>query len=223
MNLSKTILWLTTTLALPLVAMATPTIKIISPTKAPTTNGLLNASGTAAGGIAAVYYSFNGGDWTPAAGTNSWSVEGLALMPGSNTFLAYAVGTNAVASHTNKVIATYVVDVPLTIMTNGFGKVSPNYDGKLLQIQKAYTLSAIPAKGFGFAGWTGSVTNGSPKLKFAMDSNLTFIANFVDIKRPACVITFPAVKHSVSNATITVTGRASDNVGVYAVTLQIND
>src|SRR6266567_2351843 len=118
MNLSKTIPWLTTTLALQFAAVATPTIKIISPTKAPTTNGVLNASGTAAGGIAAVYYSFNGGDWTNAMGTTNWSVAGLALTPGSNTFLAYAFGTNATVSHTNKVIATFVVDVPLTIMTN---------------------------------------------------------------------------------------------------------
>jgi hypothetical protein len=207
----------------PLFTVAAPAVKIISPTKSPTTNGVLNASGTAKSttGIAAVYYSFDGGAWTAADGITNWSASNLALTAGANTFSAYAVDTNDVASKTNTVVFTYVVKVPVSVSTNGTGSVSIK-DGALLQIGKTYKLSAKAAKGFGFTGWTGSVTSNTPKLSFVMASNTTFTANFSDTARPLCVITFPAVKHSVSNSPITVTGRASDNVGVTSLAYQLN-
>ena len=47
-----------------------------------------------------------------------------------------------------------------------------------------------------------------------MASNLGFIANFRDVKRPVCVITSPAVNLKMTNLVITAAGKASDNVGV---------
>jgi uncharacterized repeat protein (TIGR02543 family) len=208
---------------MPLFTIAAPAVKITSPTKSPTTNGLLNASGTVKSktSIAAVYYSFDGGAWTAADGTTNWSAANLVLTAGANTFSAYAVDTNAIASKTNTVTFTYVVKLPISISTNGAGSVTIK-DGAFLQIGKTYKLSAKAAKGFGFTGWTGSLTTNSAKLSFVMTSNATFTANFADTARPLCVITFPAVKHTVTNSPIIVTGRASDNVGVESLAYQLN-
>ena len=208
----------------PIVAFAVPTIKITTPTKAPTTNGVLNAAGTAKSTvpIASVQYSLNGGIWTPASGTTNWSAPGLALVPGPNTFSAFAADTNNSLSKTTTVSFFYVVNVPIQVLTNGSGTATPIKNGALLTIGKTYKISAKAAKGFGFDGWTGSITNPSSKLSFVMASNLSLTANFSDITRPVCVITYPAVRHSVSNSPITVTGGASDNLGVTAVNYQLN-
>jgi uncharacterized repeat protein (TIGR02543 family) len=207
----------------PLFTVGAPAVKIISPTKSSTTNGVLNASGTAKSTtpVAAVYYSFDGGAWTLATGTTNWSVPGLLLTAGANTFSAYAVDTNDVASKTNTVGFTYVVKLPISLSTVGKGSISLA-NGALLQIGKTYKLSAKAAKGFSFKGWTGSITNNSSKLSFLMTSNTTFTANFADTARPLCVIIFPAVKHTLTNSPIVVTGRASDNVGVTSLAYQLN-
>jgi hypothetical protein len=212
-------------IGLPLIVdAAAPSVKITTPTKSPTTSGTLNAAGTAKSAIpiAAVFYSFNGGAWTLATGTTAWSTPGLVLTAGANTFSAYAVDTNSVASKTNTVVFTYVVMAPISLLINGSGTVTPIQNGALLEIGNTYKLSAKAAKGFGFAGWSGGVNSDSSKLSFVMASNLVITANFADITRPLCVVTFPSVKQSVSNSPIVITGRASDNVGVAGVAYQLN-
>jgi uncharacterized repeat protein (TIGR02543 family) len=214
------------TFALPLIVdgAAVPTIKITSPTKASTTSATLTAAGTAKSTIpiSAVLYSFNGSAWTFANGTTNWSVPGLTPKAGANVFSAVAIETNSVASKTNTVVFTYIVNQPIAVSTTGGQGTVTLANGAQLQIGKTYKISAKAAKGFGFTGWTGSLTNSSSKLSFVMASNLTLTANFTDNSRPLCVITFPAVKHSVSNSPITVTGRASDNQGVTSVAYQLN-
>src|SRR5690242_8429599 len=104
----------------PLAGLAVPAIKITAPTKAPTTNGVLNASGTVKSTvpIASVQYSLNGGAWTPADGTTNWSAPGLALAPGPNTFSAFAMDTSNGVSKTNTVSFMYIVNVPIEPLTN---------------------------------------------------------------------------------------------------------
>lgn len=204
---------------------AKPTVTVTAPKKnLQTTNGTVNATGTAKDNVAvaAVYYQFNGGAWAPANGTTNWSVTNLSLVPGTNTIRVYAVDTSTNYSTTNTVIFTYVVKVPITVQTNGSGTVTPNYNGQSLQIQKTYKMMAKAAKGFGFVNWTGSTNTASSKLTFLMASNLIYTANFADNARPALAIIFPAVKHSVSNSPITSTGKASDNVGVAVVYYRLN-
>lgn len=231
--------------ALPLLAgAAAPTVKITTPTKSPTTNGVLTAAGTTTGVEPITnYYSFDGGAWTQATGGNTWSVSGLILTAGSNTFSAYAQDATGTASRTNTVAFIYVVNVPVVIETNGEGTVTPIHNGESLEIGKKYTMTAKADKGFAFTNW--DVYSGLPvvtslaaspnrvvstllyvtntaRLSFTMASNLTFVANFRDSTRPVCIITYPAAKQSVSNSPITVTGKASDNVGVTTVNYQLN-
>ena len=70
---------------------------------------------------------------------------------------------------------TYVVMTPLILQTNGWGSVSPNLDGRLLEIGRAYTVRAIPGPGQAFAGWNGALSPW-PVLKFIMQSNLVLAA-----------------------------------------------
>jgi hypothetical protein len=52
-----------------------------------------------------VLYQVNGGDWTSAASTNSWTdwTANVMLQPGANTVQAYAVNAWGDASRTNVV------------------------------------------------------------------------------------------------------------------------
>jgi hypothetical protein len=55
-----------------------------------------------------------------------------------------------------------------------------------------------------------------------MASNLTFTANFVDVQKPLVIVTYPPVNKKVTNALLSVAGKARDNVGVDSVSYQLN-
>ena len=67
----------------------------------------------------------------------------------------------------------------LTIVTNGSGTVTPNLMKQKLTVGKTYTLTATPAAGQVFAGWTGDIISSSQKLTFLMRSHLVVQANFI--------------------------------------------
>ena len=87
-------------------------------------------------------------------------------------------------------------------------------------------MTAKPDKGFGFVNWTdglGNVITNGATLKFIMASNLTFLANFVDITKPTLSITNPIKSgEKWSNAVFTVSGKARDNVAVSNVLVSLN-
>ena len=69
---------------------------------------------------------------------------------------------------------------PYTIATNGNGTVSPaSLNGRVLQAGKTYTVTAKPATGYVFAGWTISIVSSTPTLKFTMQPGLALQANFI--------------------------------------------
>src|SRR5205823_4460799 len=70
--------------------------------------------------------------------------------------------------------------------------------------------------------WTGSAYANTAKLAFVMQSNLTFTANFEDVKRPVNIITYPHVNQHITNAVIAIAGKARDNVQIAAVWYQSN-
>jgi uncharacterized repeat protein (TIGR02543 family) len=130
--------------------------------------------------VAAVYFSLNGADWQLASTADFWAdwTTNVTLIPGNNTVMAAAVDTSGNTAYTGKINFDYVVTNILTVATNGNGKVSPDYNGKWLQIGKTYKMKATPVKGYEFVEWTGSQTNMNPTLSFIMASNLTFTATF---------------------------------------------
>jgi hypothetical protein len=68
---------------------------------------------------------------------------------------------------------------PLTIVIHGQGTVSPDLNGQALIVGNSYTITAAPAAGFAFSGWTGGLTASEARLTFTMQPNLVLEANFV--------------------------------------------
>ncbi len=202
-----------------------PTLAITSPARnARLTNAVATAAGTAKDNVqvAAVWCQLNTNDWQQAAGTTNWSVPDLALLPGPNVLRAYAVDTSGNYSVTGSVSFTYVVMAPVAVHVVGLGKVSPNYDGKWLEIGKSYKMSASAASGFKFHDWSGSLVTNTSTLNFIMASNLSFTATFVDVKRPVDVLLLPKANQVVNSAVVDLTGKATDNFGVQTVWYQMN-
>jgi len=76
-------------------------------------NSLLLAAGAVEDNVAVdgVYYQLNGGAWTVATPSNSWSnwTASSVLHPGANTFSAYAQDSSGSSSRTNTVVFNYNV------------------------------------------------------------------------------------------------------------------
>ena len=207
---------------------AAPTNQIVAPV-----NGLLwsNASFTITGkaadnvGVSNVFYSLNGSPWTGADSTNgytNWSAV-VTLTPGTNTIQAYAIDYSGHVSLTNSARIIHILSAVLTVNVGPGGTVVTNYNGRLLQIGKVYSMTAKTNTGFGFAGWTGSIVTNTPKLTFVMDSNLVFNANFTDIQPPTNQITAPVSGLRWSNSVITITGKSHDDLSVSNVFVSVNN
>jgi hypothetical protein len=210
-----------------------PTLSLsISSSVLQVSNAAFTVYGTAGDNVAVatVVYSLNQSGWSSAATTNGWTnwTAPVILLPGTNTFAAYAVDTSGNVSLTNKATLVYVVSATLAVSTNGLGYLYPNDNGALLQVGKNYAITATPGAGFMFTNWTGGtnlplgfITN-KATVQFSMVSNLMLQANFLDVQRPVLSITNLASGQRVSNAVFTVRGRASDNWAVSNVWLQLN-
>jgi len=206
---------------------APPLVSITAPkTGAKWSNDVYAVTGTVtpvSAGISGVFVSDNDGGWNTAQRSNTNWNEEISLTAGSNSIAAYAVDTNGVASKTNTVTLIYVPRAILTLNIVGEGTVSPDYSNSLLTVGGHYTMTATPAKGFGFYFWNvgGSMTS-SETVKFTMASNLVITANFKDITPPMVTITSPKAGGKYTNTVIQVAGTASDNVGVTDVEVLIN-
>lgn len=178
--------------------------------------------------VANVFYSLNGEGWNDAVTANGWTnwSAAVTLTPGTNTIAAYAVDPGGLASSTNTFKFVYVVTNQLQIRAIGRGTISPNYSNAWLVIGRNYSMKATALTGFTFAGWADGgrniVTNGAT-LKFAMMSNLVFVANFHDTVKPTISITAPTAGQHTTNALATVVGKASDNWQVAGVWYQLNN
>jgi hypothetical protein len=208
-----------------------PTITITSPkTGTKTSNEVVNVTGTAKDNVAVadVQVSVDGGDWTNATSLNDWTnwTFSADLVSGTNTISAYAVDSSGNNSTTDTVKLVYIVTAMLVVATNGDGTISPDYNGKELVLGDNYSMTAKPAKGFGFEEWTDATddlltTNAT--LKFDMSPGMEFIAYFVDVTKPTISITSPKNNAKVTGSAVTVTGKAADNVGVTSVWYQLNN
>jgi uncharacterized repeat protein (TIGR02543 family) len=190
------------------------------------TSASFTASGVASdnAGVANVYYSLNGSGWSSASTANGWAnwTANVTLTPGTNTLQAYAMDSSGNVSATNTVKFIHVLKAVLTVNDTVGGKISPNYNGKLLQIGESYSMTAKAEKGFAFTNWTGSVTTNGAKLEFTMASNLTFTANFVDIAPPTLSIESPRSRQHLDSSVFTLIGNAKDNVAVAEVYYSLN-
>ncbi len=183
---------LTSSNATILVDQKNPTITISSPgAGARLTNGTVNVVGKASDDtqVAAVFYQINGSSWTPTTGASNWTAS-VNLTAGSNWFRVYSVDGVGNHSTTNSLAITFVVDLPLTLITNGLGGITGKTNGTMLEIGKVYTVTATPKAGQVFSNWVGSVVSGTAILSFVMQSNMVLQANFIPNPFPPAAGTY---------------------------------
>lgn len=199
-----------------------PTVAIKGPPRNATLTAFptnLTGSADACAGVAAVYFQINNGPVRTATGTNRWTafLEADDLLPGTNTVCVWCVDTRGGESGQRCQKYFRQVLAPLMVLTNGPGKVTPDYNGQLLALGRGYTLTAMPAAGHLLSNWirfspSGTFTNTGAKLTFRMETNLVVNANFVT--NP-----FIAAKGTYSGLFFEANGVRHDSSGFFDLTL----
>jgi hypothetical protein len=164
-------------------------------------------------GVSNVWYRHNGGAWALAQGLNPWAVS-LQLDQRTNTFQVCAEDGARNRSATSSVSFLRFVTALMVARSSGQGTLSPNYNGKMLELGKSYTMTAAAKPGCVFTGWTddGGVTvTNKATVSFVMRPNLVLQANFLDLQKPMLTITSPANGARFNTAVATVRGTVSDN------------
>ncbi|MFM1767990.1 MAG: hypothetical protein RJA22_519 [Verrucomicrobiota bacterium] len=126
-----------------------------------------------------VWHQVNGGAWTPAVRVGDGWEAAVAWAAGTNVVRAYAVDPSGNVSATNRLAVFVVVPWPLDLAVEGEGRLAPDLRGAVLEVGRGYAVNAVPAPGFLFLNWVGSVTSSQPRLAFVMQSNLVLRANFI--------------------------------------------
>jgi uncharacterized repeat protein (TIGR02543 family) len=165
----------------------TPTLTILTPASgAQVAVGQASLTGTTGGGTPAatvvfrVENSAGTGAFQVAGGVTAWSGTAAGLVPGPNTLRVRSLDSS------NKVLVEktrgilYAVPSPLAVSVTGIGTVTPGFAGTTQRdLGVGYTVTATPAAGFLFNGWTGSATARSAALSFVMAAGTNLTANFV--------------------------------------------
>jgi hypothetical protein len=216
------------------VATAKPTVSIANLKAGQSfTNAAFTVSGAAASsaGISNVLFSLNQGAWSGTTSSNQWTnwTAAVTWIPGTNTFSVAAVDNSGSFSATNNVKVFYSVTTALTVVINGDGSVSPNYNGQPLVIGKGYSMKAAAGKGtqkgYGFRNWTdgnNNVLTTAATVKFLMASNLTFAANFGYTGKPTISVTSTTTNSDGYPADFVIHGTTSGTVAVTNVYYQLN-
>ena len=207
------------------VDLAPPTVTITAPAAYARFNEsaiLIQGTATDAAGIDSVECQLNSGSWIAASGTTAWSVL-VNLAPGTNVIRIRCFDSSF---NESTMAARTFVFAPIsgfTLLVSGAGAVSPNLNGQALEVGSAYTVTATPAAGYTFLGWSGAASGTSPVLNFTMQSNLVVQANFADLNAPNIAFSSPANNAKFTNSSVTFTGTATDGAGLARVEVQVND
>jgi hypothetical protein len=162
----------------------------------------VNNNAPASATLGAIHYAgvliqINGGVEEVAQETIDWSITNVPLVPGANVITAQSISVQSTNLETASLPATrtvfYATNPPsplirsrLTLLTNGDGRITGQTNNASLEINKVYTVKAVPVGNWVFTNWSsGTNTNslsflpGSASLSFLMSSNLILQANFI--------------------------------------------
>src|SRR5436309_3424143 len=113
--------------------------------------------------------------------------------------------TNVTDNHT--IEASFAIDThSLTVNTVGQGSVAKNPDQASYDHGSTVQLTATPATGWHFAGWSGAATGTTNPLSVTMDGDKTVTATFA-------INTYTITASAGANGTITPSGAVSVNHG----------
>ncbi len=164
-----------------------PTLSIASPlTNAALTVPQVTVSGTSGGAPVAarvqvrVENAAGVGAYVNASGAGSWSVPVPGLTAGSNTLRVRSVAADGQTLVELTRVVRHVVSKGLDVAVVGSGTVSAGFLGtSQRELDATFTITATPATGWLFSGWTGGVTSMSAKLTLKMIEGLTLTAHFI--------------------------------------------
>jgi len=102
------------------------------------------------------------------AGVQS-SVLTLSALSTNDAVTYWAVVANDAGSITSRVATLSIKLVsPIRVRLVGSGKVVPDYDGRVLEIGKRYSITTTPSTGWVFGGWSGTTNYSDSSLVFTM-------------------------------------------------------
>ena len=224
-----------------------PTVSISSPSNGQTfTTATITVSGTASDnvGISKVEVKVGSGSWQLASGTTSWS-KSVSLSPGSNTIYAKATDTSgnpssqasvtvnynppdttsptvSISSPSNgQTFTTATITVSGTAWDNvGVSKVEVKVGSGSWQLASGTTswsksVSLSPGSNTIYAKATDM--SGNPSSQASVTATYTP----PDTTPPTVSISYPSNGQTFTTSAITVTGTASDNVGVSKVEVKV--
>jgi uncharacterized protein YkwD len=113
------------------------------------------------------------------AGAAAWSGVATDLAPGANTIRIRSLdGAGAVLSEATRSVR-YLVLRPLIVSASAGGTVTSSFLGTTSrEVGRTYTITATPAAGYLFQGWSGSVSSNKATLTFTMREGFNLTANF---------------------------------------------
>jgi hypothetical protein len=108
----------------------------------------------------------------------------VTAAPGVTGTANVTITVNDGAASTNRMFTVTVTEPPdvvgqLSVTKTGQGTVTPDLTTTELIVGQTYTVTASPASGYYFSGWSGSVVSSSPTITFTMTANTILQANFV--------------------------------------------
>jgi uncharacterized repeat protein (TIGR02543 family) len=123
------------------------------------------------------------------------------------------------ANHT--IVARFALDSEaLTLTVVGGGSIQKSPDQGAYDYGTGVTLTATPAAGYAFVGWSGDTTTSGNPLSIVITGNRSFTATFADTAAPLVRVTAPNGGEVLNVGTHTnLTWIASDNAAVTAVDL----
>lgn len=127
--------------------------------------------------------------------TNSSYPAGVTVIvtatPDSGSyFTGWSGGTNGTINPLNIMMESDLVITgnflpypvyTLTLSTNGQGTIALNPTGGSYLSNSVVTVTATPAAGWVFAGWSGATNNSTNPLELAMDANLSLVGTFAEL------------------------------------------
>lgn len=128
--------------------------------------------------VGQVLVAVNSDTFEQADGTSSWQMP-LNLNAGPNTIKIKAVDTSGNESSIVTWTLTYIESSQISVSVDGSGRISPDLDGRLIQVGQRCVMTAVPAAGYVFNGWSGDISSTSPTLSFTMQEDMSVQADFV--------------------------------------------
>jgi uncharacterized repeat protein (TIGR02543 family) len=229
------------------IVSRTFTVTVNAVNDAPTISAIANQTVTSGSSSAPITFTVGDAETAAAALTLSASSTAPAILPVSGIVFGGSASNRTVtltpasgqsgtvnitvtvndgtttASRTFQVTVTQPT-AQLSVTKTGSGTVTPDLNATTLVVGQSYTVTATPATGYQFAGWSGSLSSSSPTLTFVMASNLVLQANFVADPYVAAAATYNGLFTEADEVRVNSAGAFNlrvDTAGGYSGWLQM--